>query len=369
MTFGTDIEIAEEIVRKRDPSFRTVDPARLERLLASARAEADKGRRDGVLLALMRLAAAAGNAHSRVIPNEAIRVLPLRIVAIGNRFVVTNGPDLDAIGELLAVNGQPVEELAARLAVFLPGPASRQRALSGLLLAWPASLAAAGVAHETEVSYTLRCRGTVREMSLPCAHTVSAPLVYPLPEQGYPSPGIDPWAGLEGPEGTTCIRLPSLDETSEPCLDGRIGAATEAILAAPDAPAILDLRGNAGGSFLRALPLIDALRTRWHGSTCTVLVDKFTFSAAIVVVALLRAHLGARLLVLGEPMGDGLRFWAEGGTEPLPETGAAFRWSDGYHDWRTGRASAETPPDIAAHMVGAGDITPLPLQRACLTPL
>ena len=82
-----------------------------------------------------------------------------------------------------------------------------------------------------------------------------------------------------------------------------------------------------------------------------MLVDKFTFSAAIVFVAILRYQLGRKLKIVGEKMGDGLRFFAEGGLIELPASGAVVRYSSALHDWETGSADQTTPPDIARQLV------------------
>ncbi len=120
---------------------------------------------------------------------------------------------------------------------------------------------------------------------------------------------------------------------------------------------IVDLRGNPGGDFFGAAAMARRLPAVTGGAPVAALVDKFTFSAALVTAALLKVHAGARLV--GEEMGDGARFWAEGGTEDLPVSGLAIRYSDGWHDWQDGRADPLlTPAEIAAEMVAAGSLGP-----------
>lgn len=88
-----------------------------------------------------------------------------------------------------------------------------------------------------------------------------------------------------------------------------------------------------------------------------VLVDKFTFSAALVTAALLKVYAGGQLV--GEEMGDNARFHAEGGQETLSWSGLTIRYSDGWHDWEDGRADPLlTPPEIAREMVAAGSPHP-----------
>ena len=57
-------------------------------------------------------------------------------------------------------------------------------------------------------------------------------------------------------------------------------------------------------------------------------------------------------------MGDATRFYAEGDTLTLPQTGALLRYSTVYHDWREGNFDATTPDAIIKHLVAAGDLVP-----------
>ncbi len=87
-----------------------------------------------------------------------------------------------------------------------------------------------------------------------------------------------------------------------------------------------------------------------------LLVDKFTFSAAIVFVAILKHRLGARLKLIGEEMGDGLTFFAEGGTIDLSSSSAVVRYSSAFHDWAGGRIDETTPKEIAEEIVPVGTL-------------
>jgi hypothetical protein len=86
--------------------------------------------------------------------------------------------------------------------------------------------------------------------------------------------------------------------------------------------------------------------------------NKFTFSAAIVFVALLKDRLKHAVALIGEKMGDQSNFFAEGDTVELENTGAAVRYSTAYHDWNTGLVDPTTPCEIATHLVAAGDLRP-----------
>jgi hypothetical protein len=151
------------------------------------------------------------------------------------------------------------------------------------------------------------------------------------------------------------MALPSFFDPAGTEFPRAIAEAADRASLRPDAPLLIDVRGNTGGNFLSTMPLIDAISAGAEHRRVGVLVDKFSFSAAIVFVAILKHRLGARLSLIGEEMGDGLTFFAEGGTRDL-STGAAVRYASAFHDWATGRTDETTPQEIAEAIVPVGSL-------------
>lgn len=363
MAFETDSAILEDIVRSRDPAFRTADPGQIAAQLRALRHAADVGA-DSYLLSAMRLLALGGNGHSRVVPNVAIRVMPLRFVAIGASIYLTDGAAPEVLDRrLVAVNGAATDKLLARAAPLLAGTSARQRAIGAILLGWPAALKELGAVGDGRgVRYLLAGRDGEVELAADPSETVPAPHCYPEREHGglcAAEPEGSRWADCTPLGGAAWhIRLPGFDCDDGTALEDDLGQAARLALSEPRRALVFDLRGNRGGDFLKTLPFLEAIVQGWRGRAAAVLVDKFTFSAAIVFVAILTRRLDGRITILGEAMGDGTRFHAEGGTEALPETGAVVRYSTAFHDWQTGRPDATTPPEIARHLVAAGQLLP-----------
>lgn len=357
MSLTDDLVQIRDRVLPNDPSFRRVNRALIERCVADCHRSASEGSRDAFLLSAMRLMALPGNGHTRLIPNDAISVLPLRLVSVGRGVHVVGA----SRGEVIAVGGVPVAELEARAEVYLAGTRQRQRVIGPILLAWPAALAHLSVpSAEGATEYRVRGEdGQVTTLTFANDDVVPASTLYPRNEHGRGDPAWVPDTFVEvtdwGELGLS-IRLPSFFDERGEALPRAISDAADRVRASSTDTLLIDVCGNTGGDFLRTMPLIDAI-TAAAARRVVVLVDKFTFSAAIVFVAILKHRLGPRLTLIGEAMGDGLTFFAEGGLLELPESGAVVRYSTAFHDWTSGTSDDTTPPEIARQLVPAGDLT------------
>jgi len=95
---------------------------------------------------------------------------------------------------------------------------------------------------------------------------------------------------------------------------------------------VLDFRMNGGGDYTKTLPFMGALLevTRPH-TPVYVLTSGWTFSAAITSVSALRTFGENRVILVGEPVGDRLDFWAEGGGFALPNSAISVFYATGRH--------------------------------------
>lgn len=369
MSLSHDLEHILEIVLPADPSFRRFDQTALDTFINEARRYASEGSKDAFLLATMRLLALPDNGHTRLIPNDAISVLPLRFVGVGTAVELTlAAPEIaPSKGELISVNGAPVSQIEIAAETFLAGTRQRKRVIGPVLLAWPEALAHLGFPSKGgKIEYRVQdADGQITDLQVEDGNRVPASTLYPRSEHGRTDPAWEPdefaeirdWKALG-----LSISLPSFFDPGERELPRAISIAAELVRACPSTRLLIDVRGNTGGDFLQTMPLIDAI-SETSNRQVAVLVDKFTFSAAIVFVAILKHRLGGRLRLIGEEMGDGLTFFAEGGTLELDTSGAVVRYSTAFHDWKNGTVDETTPPEIAKHIVPVGT---LDLDQDCV---
>ncbi len=360
MSLKQDLEHILETVLPTDPSFRRIEQPVIDRCISDTRRYAVEGSKEAFLFSAMRLLALPDNGHTRLIPNDAISVLPLRFVSIGTAVhLIGAAPEtLAPRGELIAVNGTPVNQIEGAAARFLAGTRQRKLAIGSLLLAWPYALARLGVPSKDDTTeYRVQDEnGQITDFKVENGYTVPASTLYPRNEHGKADPAWKPERFVEiedWQELGLSIALPSFFDPGENALPKAILGAAEHVSACSEKTLLVDIRGNTGGDFLKTMPLIDAISENARRQV-GMLVDKFTFSAAIVFVAILKHRLEGRLKLIGEEMGDGLTFFAEGGLLELPTSGAVVRYSSAFHDWKNGTSDETTPPEIAQQIVPAG---------------
>jgi len=95
---------------------------------------------------------------------------------------------------------------------------------------------------------------------------------------------------------------------------------------------ILDLRFNTGGNNEIAAPFMQrlvALEKNEAIGRLYVITGRATFSAGISHAAYLKQHSGATFV--GEPVGDDLDTWSEGGNIELPNSGLTVHFTNGFH--------------------------------------
>lgn len=114
--------------------------------------------------------------------------------------------------------------------------------------------------------------------------------------------------------------------------------AGDAIAAAHPRNIVVDQRFNTGGDneltidFMRAIP-------RNVPGRIYVLTGRYTFSAGIASTAALKKAGGDRVTIVGEPVGDNLRWWSEGHRVCLPNSHLCLHPTTGLWDLAKGCAS------------------------------
>ena len=380
---------------------RAMSPAAREKalvLLDEATAHAGELNRDALHLRLLEIVALADNAHDVVtFARESARPdvrMPYRVTWFSDGVVLmrTLGDLWDlAGGRIEAIDGIPVEVMYERLARFAGGVEAQRKLALSLMLESPSLLHEAGLAELPDrLALDIRLPGnrlvhrTIRAVSSGGIPRGFGPerLLSPEPagttERNWtPAIGRDA-APLAFLDGNRYFRMAPLRSGSTLYVQFRINMsyggqdidefqARVLSTIASDRPKdlVLDLRFDTGGDLESSLPFMKSLPSRVPGKVY-VLISRYTFSAGIVSAAAVKQAGGARTVVVGESPGDRLRFWSEGDTTCLPDSGFCLRYTDGLFDMEKGCAGEDgcfgdefgvrvpnLTPEIAAPLTGA----------------
>lgn len=287
----------------------------------------------------------------------ALRRLPVRVAWFSEGlFVVRATAEASGVVgcRVTAIGGHPPTSARDRVARLFAGNPSWVAYKSPLFLTSPEILVGTGLAADMEaIPFGFDCGNreheTVVLRPLPLVRT-STPTepwhdLLPEPEEG--------WVGVPLRRVPTYLQRGTTPYSAEPLQRGRtlyvsyrrsqdvpegadVAAFTEEILAALNAGGIrhvvVDLRFNTGGDLELAAPLMQDLADRRHDGRLrdlTVITGRATFSAGISAAAQLAVYGEAR--IVGEPVGDELDTWSEGGNLVLPHSGLTVHFTNGFH--------------------------------------
>lgn len=104
---------------------------------------------------------------------------------------------------------------------------------------------------------------------------------------------------------------------------------------------VMDVRFNTGGNLTLAAELMKKLQEETRGIPRYIVTGRATFSAGISQVASWRQ--AGDVTIVGEPVGDELEMWAEGGNVRLPNSGFNAHFANGAHSYSPAPCPANTP--------------------------
>jgi hypothetical protein len=362
-----DLDSAVTVFLARDRSFDAEARARFLRDIRALRDSADRLTDEQLTVRLATAVAGAGNAHTRLYllrNRTALRRYPIRVWWFGDELAVVRAhPEHAALlgGRIVTIADRPAADAAARVAPLYPANRSWGRYLSAYLLTSPEILEGTGVLSGAELDLTVETAD----------HQVRTARLAPLPLERSDQP-TEAWWDLSpthpGRQGPWVAALPS-DTSRLPLYLRHLGdfywmarIAPRGLLyvqynRAQDRPGgetvsafgdrvlrelerdpperlVIDLRFNTGGNLELADPLfrgIAALPLAGERGRLFVITGRATFSAGITAVALLRQS--TRVVIVGEPVGDTLDFWSEGGNIVLPNTRLTLHYANGFHSY------------------------------------
>jgi len=314
-------------------------------------------------LELARVQAMIDNGHSNASATRmTVRTdsVPLRLTWMVDELrVLRVRPGFeDLLGaRVTEINGEPVEAVIARFRDAFGGNDAFFLSFAPLFLEAPDYLAAVGLADPVyslelmngdtvERSFEARApeSGDRRRYSgdLPQPWIVDSDSWVAFEPQGDPlflrHPGRDYWfERLPGRDAVYMALRSNLDDDSGETLVEFVNRAQEELRALAPLTIIVDQRFNGGGDLTRTAPLMQALGDIvGPDGQVYLLASGNTFSAGIVNLAMTKEAAPDQTILVGEPIGDRLQFWAEGMWYSLPNSNFRARYSTGFYDLQNG---------------------------------
>jgi hypothetical protein len=371
---------------EQDRSYAAAARAEAETRLAHLEREAAGLSAAAFELEVARIVALADNGHTSAFAGPRSRHfnrVPLRLEPFGERFFVVRAtaPLADLLGaELTGIDGHATAELRAAARSLQGGAPSHRDRSAPYLFESPDQLFALGLAKAPDAAvYRFATPGGVVERRL-----AADP-----PDPDRPRANADrrlfpdPMTG-EGDAWRTLLRVDQAPDAlrhpeepyrrhAAPELDAVVvelrqndGAGIQAFLrdttraireAAPK-NLVLDMRLNGGGDLNNTRDFVEGLPTLVPGRIF-VLTSPWTFSAAISTVGYLKQKAPSRVAVVGEPVGDRLVFFAEGGPVILSNTGIVLLPATQRHDYQGGcREFSDCHGAVVRHPIAVPTLDP-----------
>lgn len=346
--------------RAFSPAARAAATARVQQLGALAEALPSQK----LQVQLMQVMALADNGHSRMDPTAAgTLILPLRVTRFAEGFYVMRVParfsDLLG-GRVDSVDGQNIAQVLGRLETLRGGVGGLRQQNAAQFMVVQDLLYGSGIAASPKVSTWTVTR--------PDGRVVTRQLeAYPL-EKGRNVPEGGRWLAEESNQGlekdwiayrpragdvpqtwrdfnnhfrlfptgrcAEVVRLQNISDTDGQLIAPFLASTEAALRAHPPCTLIVDLRGNGGGDYTNAWHFAHVLpQLTAPDGPIRVLTDAATFSAAITTAAFIKAAGGNRVALIGEPVGDRLSFFSEGGRACLPNLKVCVHFQTGKHDY------------------------------------
>lgn len=293
-------------------------------------------------LSVAAIAALADNAHDAAFAMSGAwqpkMRLPMRMIWFSDGLTISRVPkehrDL-AGAQIVSIDGHDLADVMEKLRPYQGGPDEYRRWALTWALTSPEVLHAVGIAERSDlVVFRLKLRNgnnvERRVMGVPVMElpkpTRQQALWYatPLPgeaERGWSAAASGAPLYLQEPEKWfRTTELPQLEalyvqfrsnmDEGESKIEPFVARVAERLRDTPPRNLILDLRFDTGGDNTKNRDLMREIARRVPGRIYVIL-SNYTFSAGIASAAALKHDGGDRVTLVGEPVGDRLRWWSE----------------------------------------------------------
>lgn len=359
-----DLDVAERKLARYDRSLSAEEARRFRDAIGALRQTLDKKSDAEIIVGLARAVALADNAHTRlyILRNRTeLRRLPVRLwwFVDSLRVVKASAAHRDLVGcAVTNIGGYAPSRVREAVAPLFAGNASWREYMSAYLMTSPEVLLGLGlVADMDKITWEFRCAG--RNISATLAPLPLAKSASPTEAWWDLSPVRKPTTDQEWSSAPVAMPLPfylryadkfywhqylpeaqalyvnysrSQRMPTGPSLEEYAQGIAEDVRDKPVKRIVIDLRFNTGGDLGLGRAVMEDLQAlaQAKGATVVVISGRATFSAGLFHLVQWKDW-GA--MIVGEPAGDELDYWSEGGNIILPNSKLYVHYANGFHTY------------------------------------
>lgn len=351
-----DLDYFENVYLNESSTFPKDSIPSCKLLLSTLKSQIDLLTDNQIILQLSRCVAMANNGHT-TIPLGFMAQIPMRFYRFSDGLYVikTDQTSKDYLGaKLLKINSMEIEEVEIKLNPYLSGIDRWKEFKATDYLSSPEILHGIGLSERNEMTLTLFLDKDTVEL------TSSTQKMKSTKDESWSNLYADPnepnWHHVLSENAAQPLYLKHMKEgvfytflDSENLayfsingywhqagnFKAQIKAFIEELKQKPNYDVVLDLRYFTGGNYtipvdLASKPpeLIDP------DQNIFLITSNMTFSAGLVTAARIKYYAGDKIIIVGEEVGDNLKFWAERDDYTLPNSGIRILDADAEHDWQ-----------------------------------
>ncbi|WKK86795.2 hypothetical protein QYS48_07855 [Marivirga arenosa] len=351
-----DIAYFENVYLQESNTFPEDSLEKCQSILDQLKQQVESLDDNELILKFSRCVSMANNGHT-VIPLHFMAKVPLRFYKFsdGVHIVKTDSASTPYLGaKVLKINDLTIEDVEEKLKPYLSGIDRWRSYKASNYLCSPEILHGIGLSEKNSMTLTLlkdkdtlKATFTTKEMKKKYYENWS---------DLYPDPADSGWHYALNPNIQKPLYLDKMQEgvfyhfidstksayfsingywNQADDFEDKIEDFLEVLETKTDYNVIMDLRYFTGGNYIIPVDLatkppkiIDSNKKIY------LITSNKTFSAGLVTAARIKYYAEEKIVIVGEEVGDNLKFWAENDSYQLPNSGINIYDSDAEHDWK-----------------------------------
>jgi len=356
--WSADISYFEKVYLKKSRTFPKDSLANCKKILTHLRANLATLSDEEITLALSKCVAMADNGHT-TIHHSHMATIPLRFYWFKDGLHVVKSDQASAAhlgAKVLAINSLSTETVYERLAPYLSGIPSFKKFTATHYLSSPQLLSGIGLSDPDHMALTLLQDNDTINASFSTKEMPNSTYTYESWSDLFPDRETnDDWAYALPKDSNLPLYLEHMDKGvyytfldteklayfsinvlwyREADFEDKIDTFLKALKSKRDYDVVLDFRYYTGGNYLIPTALASKPPKIINDDQKIYLITSpMTFSAGLVTAARAKYFAKDKLVVVGEEVGDRLKFRAEGEYYKTPYFGIQIQDSKYEHDW------------------------------------